>query len=79
MLPDREGCQVAKRKDSFPPNDGQYRHIFDKRFVTVETELVKLATASPGFTICFGEAYDHFHADKSLILHEEKLAEEGLF
>ena len=51
---------VAKRKD------GQYRHIFDKLFVMVETELVKLAIASPGFTICIEEAYDHFHADKNL-------------
>ena len=57
---------VAKRKDSLTRNDGQYRNIFDKLFVTVETELVKLAIASPGFTICFEEAYDHFHADKSL-------------
>ena len=57
---------VAKRKDSLPRNDGQYCHIFDKLFVTVETELVKLAIASPGFTICFEEAYDHFHVDKNL-------------
>ena len=57
---------VAKRKDSLPRSDGQYRQLFDKLFVTVETELVKLATASPGLTICFEEAYDHFHADKSL-------------
>ena len=57
---------VAKRNDSLPRNDGQYRHIFDKLFVTVETELVKLAIASSGFTICFEEAYEHFHADKSL-------------
>ena len=57
---------IAKRKDSLPRNDGQYRNIFDKLFVTVEIELVKLAIASPGFTICFEDAYDHSHADKSL-------------
>lgn len=57
---------VAKRKDSSPRNDDQYKHIFDKLFVTVEMELVKLAIASPGFTICFEQAYNHFHADRNL-------------
>lgn len=57
---------AAKRKDSSPRNDGQYKHIFDKLFVTVEMELVKLAIASPGFTICFEQAYNHFHADRNL-------------
>lgn len=37
---------AAKRKDSLPRNDSQYKHIFDKLFVTVEMELVKLAIAS---------------------------------
>ena len=57
---------VAKRNDSLPRNDGQYHHIFEKLFVTIEIELVKLAIASPGFTICFEQAYDHFHAAKNL-------------
>ena len=57
---------VAKRNDSLPRNDGQYHHIFDKLFVTIEIELVKLAIAPPGFTICFEQAYDHFHGDKNL-------------
>lgn len=57
---------AAKRKDSLPRNDSQYKHIFDKLFVTVEMELVKLAIASPGFTICFEQAYNHFHADRNL-------------
>lgn len=57
---------AAKRKDSLPRNDGQYKHIFDKLFVTVEMELVKLAIASPGFTICFEQAYNHFHANRNL-------------
>lgn len=57
---------AAKRKDSLPRNDSQYKHIFDKLFVTVEMELVKLAIASPGFKICFEQAYNHFHADRNL-------------
>ena len=57
---------VAKRNDSLPRNDGQYHHKFDKLFVTIEIELVKLAIASPGFTICFEQAYDHFHVGKNL-------------
>lgn len=50
---------VARRKESLPRNDGQYHHIFDKLFVTVEIEIVKLAIASPGFTIYFEEACGH--------------------
>ena len=52
-------------KQRLSHNDGQY-NIFDKLFVTVDMELVKLAIASPGFTSSFEDAYDHFHTDKNL-------------
>ena len=57
---------VAKGINSLPRNDSHYHHIFDKLFVTVEMELVKLAIASPGFTICFEQSFDHFHVDKNV-------------
>ena len=63
MLPDCEGHCKAKR---LLHNDGQYHDIFDKLFVTVDMELVKLVIASPGFTSSFEDAYDHFHTDKNL-------------
>lgn len=47
-------------------NNGQFLGIFNELFVTIELELVKLAIASPGFTISFEEAYEHFNADRNL-------------
>ena len=54
----------AKRGRTPDPNVGQYLGIFDKLFLMVELELVRLAIASPGFTISFQGAYDHFNANR---------------
>ena len=43
----------------------RYRNIFDELFLTMEMELVRLAVASPGFTVTFQTAYEHFHANRT--------------
>ena len=55
---------TARQKEII--NNGQFLGLFDQLFVTIELELVKLAIASPGFTVSFEEAYEHFNADRKL-------------
>jgi len=62
-------CAIIERDTGRPKdiiNQGQFLGIFDELFVTIELDLVKLAIASPCFTISFEEAYKHFNADRNL-------------
>jgi len=62
-------CAIIERDQGTPKdiiNQGQFLGIFDELFITIEFELVKLAIASPGFTISFEEAYKHFNANRNV-------------
>ena len=43
----------------------RYRNIFDELFLTMEMELGRPAVASPGFTVTFQSAYEHFNANRT--------------
>ena len=61
-------CAIVDKDTGFHKdviNNGQFLGIFNELFVTFELELVKLAIASPGFTISFEEAYEHLNADRN--------------
>ncbi|KAL9977090.1 hypothetical protein ACROYT_G014459 [Oculina patagonica] len=61
---------TVKPKDFVPTNARQYLGIFDQMFATIEMELVKLAIASPGFTVSFENANMHFGANPISFLRQ---------